>query len=144
MTSAERAASARGRRPAGRSAPRRSAPADGHLLDLTGLDELIGCDWALREGIVLDAIGHHSQAEWTGDPRAMRRESVLGLCRRCGWNEAHARKVGPAGPRALRRDAPRSTASTRHDRDLLEFGALLHDIGEHVSMEGHEQATPPT
>ena len=27
------------------------------VLDLTGLDELVGCEWALREGMVLDAIG---------------------------------------------------------------------------------------
>ena len=27
------------------------------------------------------------------------------------------------------------------DRELLELGALLHDIGEHVSMEGHERHT---
>ena len=110
------------------------------VLDLTGLDELVGCDWALREGIVLDAIGSHSQAEWSGRP------------------PGHAAGVGPrpvppvrlergprpqgqpAGPRALRRDnrAPRPDAD---DRELLELGALLHDIGEHVSMEGHERHT---
>jgi exopolyphosphatase/guanosine-5'-triphosphate,3'-diphosphate pyrophosphatase len=110
------------------------------VLDLTGIDELIGCEWALREGMVLDAIGRHSRAEWTGDPRAMRRESVLGLCRRCGWNEAHARKVS-----RLAGDLFEGT-TTLHgldgaDCELLELGALLHDIGEHVSMEGHERHT---
>ena len=108
------------------------------VLDLTGLDELIGCEWALREGMVLDAIGHHSRAEWTGDPRAMRRDSVLSLCRRCGWNEAHARKVG-----RLAGELFDGCAALHHldraDRELLELGALLHDIGEHVSMEGHER-----
>jgi exopolyphosphatase/guanosine-5'-triphosphate,3'-diphosphate pyrophosphatase len=28
-----------------------------------------------------------------------------------------------------------------HERDLLEHGALLHDIGEHVSIEGHDKHT---
>ena len=100
----------------------------------------MGCEWALREGMVLDAIGHHSRAEWTGDPRAIRRDSVLSLCRRCGWNEAHARKVASS-----RRSSSTAAPDCHHldpaDRELLELGALLHDIGEHVSMEGHERHT---
>jgi exopolyphosphatase/guanosine-5'-triphosphate,3'-diphosphate pyrophosphatase len=110
------------------------------ILDLTGIDELTGCEWALREGMVLDAIGRHSRAEWTGDPRAMRRDSVVGLCRRCGWNEPHARKVSQLagelfdGTTALH-------GLDRADRELLELAALLHDIGEHVSMEGHDRHT---
>jgi exopolyphosphatase/guanosine-5'-triphosphate,3'-diphosphate pyrophosphatase len=110
------------------------------ILDLTGLDQLVGCEWALREGMVLDATARHSQAEWLGDPRAMRRDSVLGLCRRCNWNEAHATKVA-----RLARDLFDGTESIHHlgddDRELLELGSLLHDIGEHVSMEGHEHHT---
>ena len=110
------------------------------MLDLTGLDELVGCEWALREGMVLDAIGRHSRAEWTGDPRAMRRESVLGLCRRCGWNEAHARKVSRLAGELFDGTADLHGLDAA-DRELLELGALLHDIGEHVSMEGHERHT---
>ena len=100
----------------------------------------MGCEWALREGIVLDAIGHHSEAEWRAGPTGIRRESVLGLCRRCGWNEQHATKVARLalelfdGTTALHRLGD-------DDRELLELGALLHDIGEHVSMEGHERHT---
>ncbi len=110
------------------------------VLDLTGLEQLIGCEWALREGMVLDAIGRHSRAEWTGDPRAMRLESVLGLCRRCGWNEAHARKVSRLAGELFDGTAWLHRLNET-DRELLELGALLHDIGEHVSMEGHERHT---
>jgi exopolyphosphatase/guanosine-5'-triphosphate,3'-diphosphate pyrophosphatase len=108
------------------------------VMDLTGMDELIGCEWALREGMVLDAIGRHSEAEWRGEPRAIRRESVLGLCRRSGWNEQHATKVA-----RLALEVFDGTTELHHlgdaDRELLELGALMHDIGEHVSMEGHER-----
>lgn len=110
------------------------------VLELTGLDELVGCEWALREGMVLDAIGHHERVEWDGDPKAIRRESVLGLCKRCGWNEVHSAKVARLaaelfdGTTALHR-------LTSTDRELLELGALLHDIGEHVSKDGHERHT---
>jgi exopolyphosphatase/guanosine-5'-triphosphate,3'-diphosphate pyrophosphatase len=110
------------------------------VMELCGLDELTGCEWALREGIVLDAIGHHSQADWSGEPRALRLESVLNLCRRCNWQEDHGRQVA-----RLALDLFDGTAELhgldRHDRAMLELGALLHDIGEHVSIEGHDKHT---
>jgi exopolyphosphatase/guanosine-5'-triphosphate,3'-diphosphate pyrophosphatase len=110
------------------------------VMELFGLDELTGCEWALREGIVLDVIGHHSQADWTGEPRALRRESVLNLCRRCNWKEEHATQVA-----RLAVDLFDSTAELHglghHEREILELGALLHDIGEHVSVEGHDKHT---
>jgi exopolyphosphatase/guanosine-5'-triphosphate,3'-diphosphate pyrophosphatase len=108
------------------------------VMELFGLDELIGSEWALREGIVLDAIGHHSRADWSGDPRGLRRESVLNLCRRCNYREGHANQVA-----RLALDLFDATSSFHglglHERELLELGALLHDIGEHVSVEGHDK-----
>jgi exopolyphosphatase/guanosine-5'-triphosphate,3'-diphosphate pyrophosphatase len=110
------------------------------VMELCGLDELTGCEWALREGIVLDAIGHHSQADWSGEPRALRQDSVLNLCRRCNWQEDHARQVA-----RLALDLFDGTGElhhlNHHDREMLELGALLHDIGEHVSVEGHDKHT---
>jgi exopolyphosphatase/guanosine-5'-triphosphate,3'-diphosphate pyrophosphatase len=109
-------------------------------MELFGLDELVGSEWALREGIVLDAIGHHTQADWSGEPRNLRRESVDDLARRCNWQERHARQVA-----RLAVDLFDGTAELHglghHERDLLEHGALLHDIGEHVSIEGHDKHT---
>jgi exopolyphosphatase/guanosine-5'-triphosphate,3'-diphosphate pyrophosphatase len=108
------------------------------VMELFGLDELTGSEWALREGMVLDAIGHHSRADWTGDPRALRRESVLNLCRRCNYNEGHARQVA-----RLALDLFDATAEVhglgQHEREMLDLGALLHDVGEHVSVEGHDK-----
>jgi exopolyphosphatase/guanosine-5'-triphosphate,3'-diphosphate pyrophosphatase len=108
------------------------------VMELFGLDELTGSEWALREGMVLDAIGHHSRADWTGDPRALRRESVLNLCRRCNYNEGHAKQVA-----RLALDLFDATSEVhrlgQHEREMLELGALLHDVGEHVSVEGHDK-----
>ena len=110
------------------------------VVELCGIDEMTGCEWALREGIVLDAIGHHSQADWSGEPRTLRRESVMNLGRRCNWQERHARQVA-----RLAVDLFDGTAELhgfgQHERELLELGALLHDIGEHVSIEGHDKHT---
>jgi exopolyphosphatase/guanosine-5'-triphosphate,3'-diphosphate pyrophosphatase len=110
------------------------------VMELFGLDELTGCEWALREGMVLDAIGHHTQADWSGEPRTLRRESVLNLGRRCNWQEQHARQVA-----RLAVDLFDGLVEVHrlgsHDRELLELGAQLHDIGEHVSVEGHDKHT---
>ena len=107
-------------------------------MELFGFDRLTLSEWALREGIVLDAIPRHEAADWSGDPRAIRASSVLQLARRCNWDEGHSRQTA-----RLALDLFDQT-STLHglgaeDRELLEHAGLLHDIGEHVSTESHHK-----
>ena len=86
--------------------------------DLFELDGLMTSDWALREGIVLDAVRMHDPDDWSDDPRALRRAAVAGLARRCGSDVAHtaARRASRAEP--LRPDHGRCTASVdRRPRD---------------------------
>ena len=110
------------------------------MMELTGLETLTVSDWALREGIVLDAIARHDLADWSDDPREIRRSSVLGLCRRCAWDERHGRQVAHLALSLFDqlRDVHRLGPD---DRELLEYGALLHDIGEHVAVDGHHKHT---
>lgn len=110
------------------------------VLEVSGVDEIVGSEWALREGMVLEAIGHRSRTEWDPDPRAMRRESVLNLCRRYGWNEVHSTKVARLSVELFDGTSGLHDLSAS-DRELLELGALLHDVGEHVSKDGHERHT---
>jgi len=107
-------------------------------LELFALDRITISAWALREGIVLDAVGRHEPGEWSDDPHAIRRDSVLGLARRCNWPEAHARQVAALACRIF--DATRELHHLGDDdRELLELAALLHDIGEHVASSGHHK-----
>jgi exopolyphosphatase / guanosine-5'-triphosphate,3'-diphosphate pyrophosphatase len=111
-----------------------------YLLNETGLGEVTASEWALREGIVLDAIGEHDPVELLGDPRALRRWSVLSLCRRSNWRQPHARQVAWLAAQLF--DATRFLhARGAAERELLEFSAYLHDIGEHISREGHDRHT---
>ncbi|MGQ0519871.1 MAG: Ppx/GppA phosphatase family protein [Actinomycetota bacterium] len=107
-------------------------------LELFGFEELVVGDWALREGMVLDAIGHQEPDQ--GDPRVIRTASVLDLCARCGWQEEHSRQVARLATRLFDLTAGLHELTDRH-RELLEHAALLHDIGEHVSSEGHDKHT---
>jgi exopolyphosphatase / guanosine-5'-triphosphate,3'-diphosphate pyrophosphatase len=103
-----------------------------------GFDSLTISEWALREGIVLDAVRRHDLHLTSTDPRAIRREAVQSLARRCNWPEAHSRQVALLALELF------DTTQELHDldagdRELLEHAALLHDIGEHVSSSGHHR-----
>lgn len=108
------------------------------LMEMFGFVELTVSEWALREGIVLDQIGAHDPSEWEGDPRALRLGAVQSLGRRCGWGEEHATQVARLATELFDQTLPLHRLG-REDRELLEYGALLHDIGEHVSVEGHDR-----
>lgn len=109
-------------------------------MDLLDVDGYTAGEWALREGIVLEAIGHHEASDWGDDLEALRRASVTGLARRCGWNERHATTVARLATALFDQLAPVHELSAG-DRHLLEYGALLHDIGEHVAVESHHKHT---
>jgi exopolyphosphatase/guanosine-5'-triphosphate,3'-diphosphate pyrophosphatase len=111
------------------------------IMEQTGLDELVMCEWALREGMIITAIGGSNGVDPNGDdPRAIRRSSVLSLCLRSSWRQGHARQVA-----ALALDLFEETAELHHlsplDKELLEYAALAHDIGEHVSRVDHDRHT---
>jgi exopolyphosphatase/guanosine-5'-triphosphate,3'-diphosphate pyrophosphatase len=111
-----------------------------HLMEETGLTELTISDWALREGVVITAIGGHDRAELADDPRGLRRASVLSLCRRSNWRQPHARQVA-AIALALFDATSQLHKLPPEDRELLELSSLLHDIGEHVSRVDHDRHT---
>src|SRR5262249_31584207 len=107
-------------------------------MELFDFDAITISEWALREGIVLDTVGRHDPADWSGNPRAIRRSSVESLGRRCNWSEGHARQVARLSTSLFDQTQPLHHLGT-DDRELLEFGSLLHDIGEHVGSSGHHR-----
>jgi exopolyphosphatase / guanosine-5'-triphosphate,3'-diphosphate pyrophosphatase len=108
------------------------------MIEQSELEILVLSEWALREGIVLEAIGAHDRAELSADPRALRRASILSLCRRSNWRQPHARRVAAFALELF--DATREAHHLGPDaRELLELAALAHDIGEHVSRVDHDR-----
>jgi exopolyphosphatase / guanosine-5'-triphosphate,3'-diphosphate pyrophosphatase len=109
------------------------------LLDELGAEELTLCDFALREGLVLEYIrrnqAHIRSAERYPD---VRRRSVIELAERCGYWPVHAQQVARLALQIF--DATRGLHGLgAREREWLEFGALLHDIGIHISYEGHHK-----
>jgi exopolyphosphatase/guanosine-5'-triphosphate,3'-diphosphate pyrophosphatase len=111
------------------------------LLQRLGARELVLCEWALREGLLLDYIHQHprtlARAEAYPD---VRRRSVIGLAERCGYHARHARKVSQLALELFDGTARRHQLGADH-RSLLEYAALLHDIGHHISYLGHHKHT---
>jgi exopolyphosphatase / guanosine-5'-triphosphate,3'-diphosphate pyrophosphatase len=111
------------------------------IVQRLGVRQLVLCEWALREGILLDYIHGHprslARAEAYPD---VRRRSVVGLAERCQYDASHARQVASLALSLF--DGTRK----RHglgdaERSLLEYAALLHDVGHHISYPGHHKHT---
>ena len=104
-----------------------------------GADEFTLCDLALREGLVLDYI-HRNSARIRKVERYpdVRRRSIVELGERCRYWSEHAQQVARLALNIF--DQTRSVhALSDREREWLEYGALLHDIGVHISYERHHR-----
>ncbi len=109
------------------------------ILKRLGAEEMTLCDLALREGLVLDYI-HRNTARIRKVERYpdVRRRSVIELGERCGYWSEHAQQVARLALSIF--DQTRSVHGLGdQEREWLEFGALLHDVGVHISYERHHR-----
>jgi exopolyphosphatase/guanosine-5'-triphosphate,3'-diphosphate pyrophosphatase len=95
------------------------------------------CRSALREGILVEYLARHQPdlavRRQIPDPR---RRSVLGLARRCNWEHTHSEHVTRLCLELFDQLAPLHALGQR-ERELIEFGAMLHDIGWHITGKKH-------
>ncbi len=109
------------------------------VLKRLGAQELTLCDLSLREGLVLDYIARHrkeiAQADRYPD---VRRRSVFELAERCNYWPEHSQQVARLAV-ALFDQTRAIHGLTDRERDWLEYAAILHDIGVHISYEGHHK-----
>jgi exopolyphosphatase/guanosine-5'-triphosphate,3'-diphosphate pyrophosphatase len=104
-----------------------------------GADEFTLCDLALREGLVLDYV-HRNSARIRKVERYpdVRRRSIVELGERCGYWSEHAQQVARLALNIF--DQTRSVHGlSDREREWLEYGALLHDVGVHISYERHHR-----
>jgi exopolyphosphatase/guanosine-5'-triphosphate,3'-diphosphate pyrophosphatase len=97
------------------------------------------CKSALREGILVDYLSRHlpdlAIRQQVPDPRM---RSVLALARRCAWHKSHSEQVARLCTR-LFDDLKSIHGLGTPERELIEYGALLHDIGWHIGRTGHHK-----
>jgi exopolyphosphatase/guanosine-5'-triphosphate,3'-diphosphate pyrophosphatase len=107
-----------------------------HQLDLK---RMLVCHAALREGILVDYLSRHlPELQIRRDVPDPRRRSILDLGRRCDWHQTHAEQVARLSLQLF--DGLKSLHQlTRADRELIEYGSMLHDIGWHISPDDHHK-----
>jgi len=104
------------------------------------ISELKTCDYALREGVIIDRL-REMEAESkppqpdVSDPRL---RSVQAVGKRFGYEEAHAHRVANLAEKIFDGLA-NDYDMNRHDRTLLSAAALLHDAGYHIAHESHHK-----
>lgn len=103
------------------------------------IEEMELCRSALREGILVDFLGRHRpELEVRRDVPDPRRRAIVDLGRRCHWQHEHAEQVARLCLQLF--DQLRSLHRLgREERELIEYGALLHDIGFLIGQPKHHK-----
>ena len=109
------------------------------ILRRIGAEDLTLCDLALREGLVLDYIRRNrrqiAQVDRIPD---IRRRSTIELAERCNYVAEHAQQVARLALALF--DQTRAVhGRTDREREWLEYGALMHDLGVHISYPRHDR-----
>jgi exopolyphosphatase/guanosine-5'-triphosphate,3'-diphosphate pyrophosphatase len=109
------------------------------ILRRLGAEELTLCDLALREGLVLDYIRRNRrQIAQIDNIPDVRRRSTLELAERCTYYAEHSNQVVRLSLALF--DQTRGVHGlTDREREWLEYAALLHDVGGHISYSGHHK-----
>jgi exopolyphosphatase / guanosine-5'-triphosphate,3'-diphosphate pyrophosphatase len=103
------------------------------------IKELEVSDSALREGILVDYLARHRpELEIRREAPQPRRRAVLDLGRRCHWHRDHAEQVARLCVRLFDLLRPLHGLG-REDRELIEYGALLHDLGASIGRAKHHK-----
>jgi len=104
-----------------------------------GAEDFTLCDLALREGLILDYI-HRNKAHIViiDQYPDIRRRSVEELGQRCNYWSDHARQVARLAL-ALFDNTQALHGLGQKEREWLEYGALLHDVGVHISYKSHHK-----
>lgn len=94
---------------------------------------------ALREGMVVYFIEKNYERLEVASPFAdVRRRSVNEVGARFEWEERHVRHVAAMALQLFDVCRPLHELGAP-ERELLEFAALLHDIGHHINRSGHHK-----
>ncbi len=109
------------------------------VMKTLGIEEIEYCDFALREGVIIDYISSHrrklrARAAWP-NPRL---RSVIQLAERCDYRREHAEQVARLAMRIFDDLQPLHGVDGRF-KELLSHAALLHDVGYLISQRGHHK-----
>jgi exopolyphosphatase/guanosine-5'-triphosphate,3'-diphosphate pyrophosphatase len=110
-----------------------------HVLEVLGQKELVLCDWALREGLVLDFLETHPDTlEARERFPELRQRSVRELAARVGCADRHAEQVTRLALSIFDQIGGLAGLGPA-EREILEYAAMLHDAGQHIGYALHDR-----
>jgi len=131
------------------------------ILSELGAAEITSCDWSLREGVILNYLRRRREARTAPEiQRApapapgqeatllypgtddstldVRARSVLSVARRFDYDAAHSHHVVRLATRIFD-DTKELHQLNAQDRKMLQYAAILHDIGYHIAHNNHHR-----
>jgi len=119
--------------------------------------QITSCDWSLREGVILNYLRRRRETHTPKIKRAfvnqedsllypviddsdldVRGRSVLSVARRYSYDEAHSHHVVRLATRIFD-DTRELHQLGGQERRLLQYAAILHDIGYHIAHNNHHR-----
>lgn len=109
------------------------------IFSIFKLKEIVISDSALREGMVIHSINKDKQGSDVERLQLnIRRQSVMELGYRCDWNKDHSEQIAALCLQLFDQLQPLHGLDI-HDRELLEYAALLHNIGTFIAISAHHK-----
>jgi len=109
------------------------------ILEEAGAAEITVCPVALREGLIYDfmsrALPETPAPQPVGD---LRLQAVLDLAQRCDYPSEHSHRVALLARQMFRHTAHLHSLG-EEEAKMLEYAALLHDIGYHIGYTKHHK-----
>lgn len=110
-----------------------------HVLAETGMEGITVSDFSLREGLVSDYVARHGQEISALEKvESLRLRSVLRLLAKFQADGPHPRHVAKLALALFDGLAPLHELGSE-DREMLEYAALLHDVGSVIGYDGHAE-----
>lgn len=109
------------------------------LMEELSIEEVLTSETALREGLLFDYIREMEQAGAMHEPTAQKR-SVMQLVHKYEVDLEHAEKVSQLAEALF--DSAKMMGLHNYgdeERELLQYAALLHDIGIFLSYSDHQE-----
>jgi len=111
------------------------------VMDLCDAEQAVLCETALREGIVAEyVVANRPGILLAEEFPDLRRRSVMELARRCHFHAPHAQQVARLALSIFHQTQALHGLEAA-DAELLEYAALLHDIGFYISPSRHHRHT---
>ena len=108
------------------------------VAELAGADGLLVPAVGVKEGVLLDLVAELSSGAGVGRQERIVHEGALTLGRRYLFDEDHGRHVAFLAVSLFDQLAALHGLEAR-DRRILLAGAMLHDIGQHISYAKHHK-----